>query len=687
MLENCRSCKTHHFSEENMTGDDEQSLSAPSKATDKWFTLDLDSLVSCWIVLLFSTISCFCFASQPSVLKGPSESWLGGTLSFHLACRKINVDPAASFFLVMADSDEDICARCSAHPLEVSLVLICNHRLCLACARKQIQILDLSGGRKSITDGESVAQASCPICRSVTKVEAGATQQILSIEPSLETCANPEVAGAHSLSVSSLSLSALSPPESQRTNLTIGAMGRQMEGTQELPSENPRLRVLPKPRSPLPSSCLQSPVPELEELQTCGQCQVEAANVRCWQCDEFFCQNCYKKIHQSGRMKEHRSAPLELKAAPRDLRVRSQPFRRVDICMQHEEPFQFFCLDCTQCLCAECAVQRGGCVAHGHDVQNMKRAFNQLSGSIQQLLETAADELQKASPKKELTQQLDDVHSKGKQDLQASFLNLEETLKAKEDIFLKGVEESGRVADQLLLAKARQCETKSVQILRLRESLDAVRNLSDAQGEISGKEIQKINLYIGVKKSLATLLPQSARALEVFGNTLLWYSSYSRQQIERECIQVTFWVFPSYSGQKQAFYLWTFSVFLLAPQESFVCNLSFFALSLACSCPMLKHIEPFLDHCFFTTCFSTSQLPRIWTDLHASTTNICRHTHTLSIRMQLHRFKHFPCRRHVVSPKSPLDLDLQSLQRFLSCWKFWWTHPENEIETRTLKRD
>ena len=219
-------------------------------------------------------------------------------------------------------------------------------------------------------------------------------------------------------------------------------------------------------------------------------------------------------------MKEHRSTLLaDGKAAS----VRSAPIQlssrqTLELCMQHGEPSQFFCLDCAQCLCAECAVQRKGCVASGHDVQNAKRAFHQVSGSIPQLLEAAAAELQKPSPKKELTQQLDGVHAKGKQDLKASFLNLEETLKAKEDLILKGVEEGGRIADQLLLAKARQCETKSVQILRLRESLERM-----SAGEVSG-EIQKINLYITAMKNLAALLPQSARTLVILSNAFHIFS-------------------------------------------------------------------------------------------------------------------------------------------------------------------
>lgn len=411
-------------------------------------------------------------------------------------------------------------------------MLICNHRLCLACAQKQMQILDCKSAGSGVKgwDRENFAQASCPSCRSVTQVETGAAQQILSfgsreLDVAPHTTLDTHTTHTQSLSVSSLSLSPMEP--SIASGYSQAMVRRIAEGTacgtpctpQNGLTESPGLsKVLPKPRSPVPSSCMVRsplcPLPEMvQELQTCGQCQVQTADVRCWQCDEFFCQSCYKKIHHNGRMKEHRSTPLadgkaaSVQRAP----IQLPPRQTLELCMQHGEPFQFFCLDCAQCLCAECAVQRKGCVANGHDVQNAKRAFHQVSGSIQQLLEAAAAELQKPSPKKELTQQLDGVHAKGKQDLKTSFLNLEETLKAKEDLILKGVEEGGRIADQLLLAKARQCETKSVQILRLRESLDVERNLSSDAGEVSGKEIQKINLYIAAMKNLAALLPQSAR--------------------------------------------------------------------------------------------------------------------------------------------------------------------------------
>lgn len=411
----------------------------------------------------------------------------------------------------MADpfGEEDICAGCSLNPLEVSLVLVCNHRLCLTCAKKQMILPGVSDAKGTYVNGKLFdqncsAQASCPVCRSVTQVESGAAQQILSIE-------DPPLPSPQSQSSPSPSPSPpFIPSMPQRASPKAG-----FEGFRGFGSVSPELQTTKSPLPAAPADA-QCSLPKAEMLQTCGQCQVEAADVRCWQCDEFFCHNCYKKIHHVGRMKEHRSTAFAdpgsslQRAAVQPMQTMQPSAQAFEICVQHGEPIHFFCLDCTRCLCPECAVHRGGCVASGHDVQNVKRAFKQLSGSIHQLLETAGAQLHKQSAQ-DLTQQLDDVHSKGKQDLRDLFSNLEGTFKAKEEILLKGMEESGRVADQLLLAKARQCEAKSVQIKRLRESLDAIRT----DEGVSGNEIQKINSFVAVQKNVAALLPLSARCLAI----------------------------------------------------------------------------------------------------------------------------------------------------------------------------
>eukprot|EP00434_Breviolum_minutum_P023771 symbB.v1.2.020968.t3/scaffold1791.1/size101237/8 len=153
-------------------------------------------------------------------------------------------------------SEEDICAGCSLHPLEVSLVLICNHRLCLKCAHWHMHVSEAKGSK--LFEAPSYT-ASCPSCGSATQVEAGAAQQILSMQSSPDIQPVP---------------SSISPVE-RRTQRSV----REGRWTQS-PDPEAIERVLPKPRSPLTSNLSNLPSSPEAELQRCGQCQVEAADVR-----------------------------------------------------------------------------------------------------------------------------------------------------------------------------------------------------------------------------------------------------------------------------------------------------------------------------------------------------------------------------------------------------------------------
>ena len=375
---------------------------------------------------------------------------------------------------------EEVCARCSLQPLEVSLVLICNHRLCLRCARDQLQV------SRETTQLRSVA--TCPSCGSVTEVEAGAAQQIQSLTNSVSRV-SPAPAPLSAPSVASVGWSPSSDADLQRK-----ARPERREQIEQSPAPT---TLLPRPRSPPTSLELQEP-PEAE----CGQCEVKIADLRCLQCDERFCRSCYTKMHKVGRMREHRSLPL------------SGITRATELCDAHREPLHFFCLECTECICAECVVQRDR-PHHGHDVVTAKTAFNQLSGTIQQLLETSGTRLRQKSASKDLMQQLEGVTSKGKQDLKRAFLRLQEDLKLKEQNLMG--EETGRVADQALLAKAKQCEARSREINRLREWMDMLRD-----GEASNMSVFiKVNLYMSVKQGLAGLLSQTASLLDALSSILV----------------------------------------------------------------------------------------------------------------------------------------------------------------------
>ena len=354
------------------------------------------------------------------------------------------------------ERESDVCAGCSLHPLEVSLVLVCNHRLCLQCARDQLA-------------AKATPSASCPDCGSVTQVDAGAAEQIQ------DYSASPK-----------------SPGTDRRTPV-------QSEPIASPPRAHDHAGiVLPRPKSPVNA---QSPLPNSDfALQICGQCQGKPADVECLQCEEMFCHACYKKMHSAGRMREHRFTALA--AGP----ARAAPSANVtEFCTQHGEMLRFYCLDCQECTCAECAVQRSG-LHHGHDVVNVRNAYQQLAQPMREALETAAARLRK-SPKSEQMRACEQVMSKGRQDLKKAFLNLQNILKSKEELLLKGAEESGQMADQALLAKAKQCEATEAQISRLREWLDVLgtNDISD--------EIVKLNLYAFIKRGFEALLPQAVRGL------------------------------------------------------------------------------------------------------------------------------------------------------------------------------
>ena len=410
------------------------------------------------------------------------------------------------------EGPEEVCAGCSLHPLEVSLVLICSHRLCLRCAYEQLQQLQVSKVTPT-TQRAFAAFAACPSCGSVTEVEAGAAQQIHSLQSLQSTPSVPSVPSQMASLPSAFSTSrsevdemtgqgqGAKEPRPARQELQERKSAEASDRDHDRRDRSPglpitavaSLPVLP-PQSPANgnrhSECSQQDM-------VCGQCEVNVADVRCSQCDELFCQSCYNNMHRVGRMKEHRSSPL---AAPTPRNMFAVPLQSTEYCAEHGEPLHFFCLDCTECICAECTVQRDR-PHHGHDVVSAKTAFNQLLGTIRQLLESAGARLRKP-PKAELIQQLDSMSSKGKQELKRSFLSLYEALKLQEQTLMKRAEEIGRTADQALLAKARQFEARSAEISRLREWTDMLR-------DEAGSAFVKVNLYMSVKRGLAALTEAS----------------------------------------------------------------------------------------------------------------------------------------------------------------------------------
>jgi len=404
---------------------------------------------------------------------------------------------------------EDICAACLKGPLESSLVLACEHKLCLSCA---------SGLLQCPVQGQ--AKVQCPCCGSITDVEASAAKHLRSL---------------------------------------VGAIPN---------GKAPLERPLPSSALPAPPALLP-PVPPPPPMwgrgatngagDLCGQCMAIPAEVDCRECGERFCGRCSANIHQRGRMREHTLYPRDRGGAGADRGGSRQAYAAVSTataaqqslsrspsggpggvgaggsavladggggarhrnpspifgqfigCPLHpEDPLQFFCLDCEECICAECAVHG----AHrGHDVLNVRLAYKKLSGRISELLEASqcrAEEhtraMQQAATQR---RDVDLVIARGRRSIQEAFERLRVTLSQKEAHLLLAADACERAAAERLTQRTTMAE-------------DCARAIKEAQGALTkvdsrGDEVRVLNSYaVARARVLKGLEPglESGRQLE-----------------------------------------------------------------------------------------------------------------------------------------------------------------------------
>eukprot|EP00928_Gymnodinium_smaydae_P039899 TRINITY_DN27160_c0_g11_i1.p1 TRINITY_DN27160_c0_g11~~TRINITY_DN27160_c0_g11_i1.p1 ORF type:complete len:409 (-),score=101.48 TRINITY_DN27160_c0_g11_i1:87-1244(-) len=72
---------------------------------------------------------------------------------------------------------EDICAGCNRSPLDVSLVLVCNHRLCLDCAAGSLRAV-VPGFATTVSPEDCEYIAACPLCGVMTDVDPSAARHL-----------------------------------------------------------------------------------------------------------------------------------------------------------------------------------------------------------------------------------------------------------------------------------------------------------------------------------------------------------------------------------------------------------------------------------------------------------------------------------------------------------------------------
>lgn len=226
------------------------------------------------------------------------------------------------------------CAQCAISIEEASLLLICQHHLCLLCAAHS-----LSRG----ADGAS-SVVQCRFCHAVTKVDDDAATYLEGLlrERSEGPHGGSLNSSCHGSSTTQEFASPVVMPapayvkETQRLNVDLQELAKQHQEKAQ-----PKLQVLqqrmqafppavssprlgehgrapssvpgsgastpagPVPsqlaRTPSPSSALRAPRP----VRFCGQCEEKPADLVCEQCNELFCRACAAAIHRRGQMAKH----------------------------------------------------------------------------------------------------------------------------------------------------------------------------------------------------------------------------------------------------------------------------------------------------------------------------------------------------------------------------------------------
>lgn len=347
---------------------------------------------------------------------------------------------------------------------------------------------------------------SCPSCGVLTEVDRGAAEQI-------REHGSSATAGSGSGYGLSVEVDPVTAAGSDRPRASIASetAPKAPSSWQRLPppsAEKERSHAFAFPGSAEKvSSAEKSHVGALKEL--CGQCQCEPALLKCWQCDEIFCQSCSNSMHRAGRMREHRLSSIGGQShfsgpAPPALAASlGQPLEatKASMCKIHpDEPVHFFCLDChCECICAECAVEKNS-LHHGHDVVNARAAYQRLSAAMVELLDSSADRVHERTQAQRqagvLKQELDAIINDGKARIRDAFKSLNAGLVQKEEELLAGAQDCGKSAEQQLMSRAFQYEEQAAEGMRRSTALE------ELQKTPWGEEVRTLNAFHATKASL-----------------------------------------------------------------------------------------------------------------------------------------------------------------------------------------
>lgn len=367
--------------------------------------------------------------------------------------------------------DDEACVGCAASPLEISLVLACDHRLCIACAAVQVR-----------WPPSRDPTATCPRCGSTTEVDVSAARHICEVAPAV---------AQRRLDASSPSSSAA---PGRRAAPRSGASTPRGGASTAAPSTAATAAGLQTPLG-TPATAVRVGGP----LPLCGQCQAFPAELDCQQCQEQFCADCSAAMHRAGRMRGHVLLPLG--GAPRPATPGAPAFGAGGAptlrCAAHpEEALQFFCFDCeTEPICAECVVHHGA-RHHGHRVMKLSEAFQRLAEEeiprMEQVGRKRAEDRAHACQRADgLRRDLTTTISQGRQRIKDAFVRLRSSLHQKEAQLLAGLEESAQAADGLVGERLAVVEERAGEIWATHVSL--------SKFDTKGDEVKSLNSYAAAR--------------------------------------------------------------------------------------------------------------------------------------------------------------------------------------------
>lgn len=290
------------------------------------------------------------------------------------------------------------CARCGLSLENASLLLVCEHNLCLHCAAQLLEKGPPSAARRQHV-------VACKVCHAVTEVDYPAASYLENLlSPSttrlpcgsdgsthvaaVSACLDSPAAGtvSHASDDGSFAvLTTVSEGPRQKTPLseklhTSGKSGKDAVDSVKRPE------VFCWSSTIAADSKWEGKPVAATSGQKCGQCEDKVASLFCNQCEEVFCSNCASTVHRLGRMARHNVQQLEPKRlCPSTSGQKLRPLNRTfHACPYHpEEPLNYFCIEFqSECICAECCLHGKH---RGHEVQCVLEAVSATDKNVEEL--------------------------------------------------------------------------------------------------------------------------------------------------------------------------------------------------------------------------------------------------------------------------------------------------------------